>query len=356
MVRSALVGSWRKDSALYVNPRSPFSTATFLIRLALNSRTKPYARYSADLQALAAGSRQRLSQLEDAGLKVDINKAGFLYVYRNRANAEAVRTRYVNRGLTASPVVAREGLLELEPQLGPRAQAGFVLEDMWSLDPGELIDSLVDHLRGGGVDICEHHEVLELVERADSVTISTVKGEVNARQALVAAGVWSAELCERAGLPLEILAGKGYSFDVSFDRPLDRVIQFDDAHVVATPMGNRVRMAGTMEFDRDPTKLNRGRIESIIAAADGFVIGVDWAARQNEWVGPRPMTVDGMPYVGPVSASSRIFVAAGHNMHGLSLAPATAELVADLMAGSAGSPGVAFLPARAGSARSQRRR
>jgi len=121
-----------------------------------------------------------------------------------------------------------------------------------------------------------------------------------------------------------------------------RVLNFPGAHVIVTPMGERLRVAGTMEFDGTYDRFDRRRIEAIVRGVSPYFRGVEWAERSEEWVGPRPMTPDGLPYIGPLPGRSRVFVAAGHNMLGVTLAPATGKVVAGLVL--SGDPGIDLAP------------
>lgn len=345
ILRTVATG-WRPTSALHVSRRIPFATAVFLLRLALHAQPGRYARNADALQALAADGRDLFRRLDDAGVTLGANEKGFLYVYREAQRSRASRSRHLARGLTVGPALDAGALRELEPMLGPSARAGFLVEGLWSLDPSLLVDTLAAHLRARGVEIREHSEVVAVRETDEGVSMETPHGSVAAQHGVVAAGIWSVELCRALGTRLPLVAGKGYGFDIRPARPIERVIQFDEAHVVATPMGGRVRMAGTMEFDEDAERLNGGRVASLIAAVQGFVTGVDWSERTGEWVGPRPMTVDGMPYIGRLRDGGRVIVAAGHNMHGLSLGPATGELVAELVSDPRAPGAHPFSPVR----------
>ena len=54
----------------------------------------------------------------------------------------------------------------------------------------------------------------------------------------------------------------------------------------------------------------------------------------NRWAGLRPCAPDGLPYIGPVGpVASNAFIVTGHAMMGLSLAPVTGHLVAQLLGG-----------------------
>jgi D-amino-acid dehydrogenase len=164
---------------------------------------------------------------------------------------------------------------------------------------------------------------------------------------VIAAGIWSRQLVRGLGVDIDLVAGKGYSFSVAAEPPPSRLVHLGAAKVVLTPMGKRVRVAGTMEFERDPDRFRRRRVEAIVAAARPYLRHADWDGLQEEWVGPRPMTPDGLPLIGRVPGHSRVLLATGHNMLGLMLAPATGRLVAGLLTGDA-DPALssAFAPVR----------
>ncbi|QDO43707.1 FAD-binding oxidoreductase [Streptomyces sp. RLB3-17] len=113
----------------------------------------------------------------------------------------------------------------------------------------------------------------------------------------------------------------------------------------------KVRVAGTMECDRDPDRFRQSRVDAIVAAARPYPPGggADWEHREQEWMGPRPMTTDGLPpLIGPLPGRPGVVLAAGHNVLGLMLAPATGRLVTGLLTGKPDdslTPG--FAPGRA---------
>ncbi|AUH39087.1 NAD(P)/FAD-dependent oxidoreductase [Streptomyces sp. CMB-StM0423] len=123
---------------------------------------------------------------------------------------------------------------------------------------------------------------------------------------------------------------KGYSFAVPAEVLPRRLIHLGSAKSVLTPLGQQVRVAGTMEFDLDADRFRQHRVEAIVAAARPYLPAADWDRREQEWVGPRPMTPDGLPLIGALPGHPGVLLATGHNMLGLMLAPATGRLVADL--------------------------
>jgi glycine/D-amino acid oxidase-like deaminating enzyme len=83
-----------------------------------------------------------------------------------------------------------------------------------------------------------------------------------------------------------------------------------------------------MEFRRPDDALDPRRITAIVDAVRPYLDGVDLDDRQDEWVGSRPVTGDGLPLVGRTS-SPRVFVAGGHGMWGMVLGPVTGRLLAE---------------------------
>jgi D-amino-acid dehydrogenase len=86
-----------------------------------------------------------------------------------------------------------------------------------------------------------------------------------------------------------------------------------------------------MEFTGPDRPLDRRRVAAVVTAVHELLPEVDWAARTDEWVGPRPCTPDGLPLVGPTRAP-RVFVCGGHSMWGIALGPLTGRLLAELIA------------------------
>ena len=80
--------------------------------------------------------------------------------------------------------------------------------------------------------------------------------------------------------------------------PFTAPAYFPTARVAVTPQGDRVRLAGIMEFGSPDAAPRQQRIKSIVDSVRPFLEGVDWAARSDDWMGARPLTPDGLPLVG----------------------------------------------------------
>ncbi|MFC9673402.1 NAD(P)/FAD-dependent oxidoreductase [Streptomyces sp. NPDC056949] len=338
VITKALRGIHRPDSALHVHPRPTTELVRFLTGFARRANRGDHQRGAQALAGFAQDTFALFEELEQLGADGAARKDGYLFAFPSREDAGRAHASFAALGapLSADGVLDRAGMATTEPALSDAARAGFVVEDQWSVDPSRFVDGLTARLRDNGVHIVEGARVTSVDEVRGGVRVRTSAGTYGADRAVVAAGVWSQTLLRGLGVDPGLFPGKGYSFSVRSQQPLRRLVHLGTAHVVLTPLdetGERIRVAGTMEFEADADRYREARVRAIVAAARPYLKGADWAGREEEWVGARPLTRDGLPLIGAVPGTSRIVAAGGHNMLGLMLAPATGRAVAGLVTG-----------------------
>lgn len=334
-VSSAIGGMYRSDSALHIHPSLNADLIRFLSRFVLNARRERYRAGVRSLAELGSDALRRFDELRADGVDVEINKNGYLYVFESPESARRVHDLVRTGAATATPgpILTGSALIEREPCLAEGARAGFEIGREWTLDPARFVAALTAKLRESGVRIIEGARVHEVREIHGKTVIRSSIGEFKADRAVLTAGVWTGEITASTGVALNLFPGKGYSFSVKFEEPPSRLVKLEDARVAVTPMDGHVRIAGTMEFDRDHDRLNRARIAAISKAAEPYLRGVDWSRRHSEWVGARPMTPDGLPLIGRLPGHRGTYLATGHNMLGLALGPSTGARIAELLTG-----------------------
>jgi D-amino-acid dehydrogenase len=351
MIREALADLARPEAALHVHPTYAPRMAGFLRRFAAAATAERFARGLDAMAALAAGVTDAYDELAAAGIGTHAGTDGYLMLGASRSTAEddrAAIAAMAARGVCAAPGPLLEGddLRAVEPLLGDAAVAGFLAPGERWIDPSRFVDDLAAGCEAAGVEIRTDAGATRISSFDDGVEVEGAAGRVDADVAVVAAGAWTPALLAPLGVKLPIRPGKGYSFAIRPEPLPVRPMHLGGAHVMAAPMGDRLRIAGTMEFDGTMDRFHAGRIAAIVRAARPY-LRVDLDARTEEWVGPRPMTPDGLPYLGPVPGHDRVIVAAGHNMLGLTLAPVTGRAVARLLAtGDAGLDLAPFSPGR----------
>jgi D-amino-acid dehydrogenase len=128
--------------------------------------------------------------------------------------------------------------------------------------------------------------------------------------------------------------GKGYSIDVAPSRLPRLPSILAEARVAVTPMGDRLRLAGTMELSGPDLSISHRRVEAIHRAPKDYLALDLPPIPEQPWAGLRPCSPDGLPYLGPFARFPNLHAATGHAMLGIGLAPITGVLVAEAAAGS----------------------
>lgn len=215
-------------------------------------------------------------------------------------------------------------------QLTDRVRAVYALEGQRFIEPGPFVGALGDAVRARGGRIVTGATVTGLRAQAGRGVQVLVDGQdpVVADVAVLATGAWLPGLAKPLGVRTLVQAGRGYSFTVKTDVPVEQPIYLPSRRVACTPYQGRFRIAGTMEFRSPDEPFQPRRIDAILASVRDLFQGVDLDDRHDEWVGSRPVTPDGLPLVGATRAPG-VYVAGGHGMWGIVLGPATGRLLAE---------------------------
>jgi D-amino-acid dehydrogenase len=166
--------------------------------------------------------------------------------------------------------------------------------------------------------------------------VLTPQGEIVADEFVLAGGSWSPGMLAGLGVRLPMQAGKGYSLTLEQPRVLPtRPHIFTEARIAVTPMGRTLRFGGTMEISGINSTIRPERVQQIVESVPRYFpefTAADFAGIKP-WSGLRPVSPDGMPYVGRFARHSNLIAACGHAMLGVTLAPITGVLVADVVGG-----------------------
>jgi len=207
------------------------------------------------------------------------------------------------------------------------------------LSPARFMSALQTQLEKLGAQFIWDSDVLSFKTGKDrhvrTVEISGGK-EVEGDEFVLCGGSWSPQLAEKLQLNIPMQAGKGYSLTLPKPRQLPQICSIlTEARVAVTPMGDTLRVGGTMEIaglneDISPVRV-RGIIDSFCRYFPAFQPS-DFDSVQP-WRGLRPCSPDGLPYVGRTAKLDNLSIATGHSMMGLSLGPITGKLMAEILSG-----------------------
>jgi D-amino-acid dehydrogenase len=226
-------------------------------------------------------------------------------------------------------------LAALEPALKPGMAGGYLYQSDAHLRPDRLMSELQRVLLALGVEIRENCAANGFATSNSTATaLRTSAGDLAADAFVVATGAWTPQLNAALGCRVPIQPGKGYS--ITMPRPAlcpTYPLIFEEHRVAVTPFASGYRLGSTMEFGGYDETLNRSRLSLLTDAAKLYLRDPLAEPVQEEWWGWRPMTYDSVPVIDRAPVASNVLVAAGHNMLGLSMAPATGKLVTELLSG-----------------------
>lgn len=320
------------------------------------------------LSALLREAPQRHMQYAaEAGVPELVVQRGLLYLYPDRAafEAEALSWRLRRDNGVAWTELEGPPLRERVPDVDARYGLGIlVAAGAHCLDPGAYVSALVRQAQADGAQFVHARAQGFVVHRGRLLAVHTDQGEVACERAVVAAGIASAALVQQLGDRIPLASERGYH--VVWPNPpvhLALPVMPSDGKMAMTPTRGGLRVAGQVELATVTAPPDWRRAEllssfarqmfpglrgarsagSAAAACSADPIGLTLASTTpviasepaTRWLGHRPSTPDGLPVIGLSLTHPDIVLAFGHGHVGLAAAPATAELVADLMAGRA---------------------
>lgn len=306
-------------------------------RLFLNNmrRNAELATYSLEIMA---GLKNELS------LKYDKNKNGSIKVFRDQKAMDKVvaLSCYLDRHKIEYHVMDREGLLKTEPALsaiGEQLCGGIYFPGDESGDAYQFCHGLTEATKKAGGKFHFGRTVTKLVKEGGRISkVITDEGEFEADIFILSAGSYSSLLAGKVGVKIPVRPVKGYSLTVPVNGwcsgPKIPVVD-DGFHAAITPLGNRLRVAGTAEFAGYDTSLDGGRLENLYTLLNEIYPDLTPhfdREEVEEWAGLRPMSADGVPVIGKTNISN-LYLNTGHGHLGWSMMAGSGKLLSDIISG-----------------------
>lgn len=325
-----------KESPFYVKPRLSLELAYWGWLFCQHANQEHVDESRHLLCELNLESRrlfQELAREDDFGLQ----SRGLLMLCETQQalDEEAEVAKQANELGLRTKLLDPKAAALLDPGISMNIAGAIHFEDDCHLDPARFLASLRRKIEKMGGKILHECEIAEMTFHNGKVTeVSGSNGSFEAEHFVIAGGAWSPALLRQIKLRLPMQSGKGYSLTLPNPRQLPQLCSIlTEAKVAVTPMGNSLRFAGTMEIGGLGTEINPARVRGIVKAATRYF--PDFKITDFDgikpWVGLRPVSPDGMPYLGKAPGLENLVVATGHAMMGLSLAPVTGKLVTEIL-------------------------
>ncbi|MCX7659799.1 MAG: D-amino acid dehydrogenase [Caldimonas manganoxidans] len=331
----------KADAPLLVHPRPSWHQLSWFVQFMAS--IAHYRRHTIETVRLAIAAREPLyAWADEEGIEFDHRREGILHIYRDRAGFEHARrvSALLAAGGLQRRAVTPEEIRAIVPTLAGRYFGGWYTDSDTTGDIHKFTHGLAEAAQRRGVRGLYGWEVRRLQARDDGVhmRLAGPEGEQTLRfdGVVVCAGVASRALAAQLGDRVNVYPVKGYSITVNL---LDEASQAaaptvslldDETKIVTSRLGaDRLRVAGTAEFDGENRDIRADRIRPLVDWVQRCFPGVSTRS-VVPWAGLRPMMPDMMPRVGR-GRHPRVFYNTGHGHLGWTLSAATAQCVADLV-------------------------
>ncbi|MRH99279.1 FAD-dependent oxidoreductase [Kriegella sp. EG-1] len=299
-------------------------------------------------------SRELFEDIKSSGDLGDfqLERKGLLMLYKTEASYSHeidVANKAKSLGLDVAELNSSE-LQIIEPGIKIAAEGAIHYKCDGHMTPSEFMPKMLKFLKSSGVCIKTNEEVYDIsIENGLIKNISTSKDCYEVEEIVLAAGSWSGNLSKKLEIKLPIQAGKGYRINVNRNTGITMPAILMESNMAVTPMKGFTRFAGTMEFSGINNLVRKERVRAIANGAHSFYPEFEISEFEiaSAKTGMRPVTPDGLPYIGRSSKIKNLTFATGHAMMGWSLGPATGKLVTEIISDKKSSMSlVGFEPER----------
>ncbi|MDG2062968.1 MAG: FAD-dependent oxidoreductase [Flavobacteriaceae bacterium] len=227
-----------------------------------------------------------------------------------------------------------EEVLKKQPGTSMDIAGAFWYESDAHSTPELFMQNLITLLTESGVNFVLEQEVTNFKLKNSKIqSVVTTRQDLKADEVVVASGAWSELLLKQLEIQLSVQAGKGYRLNLNKSTGISLPAILLEAKVAVTPMQGFTRFGGTMELSGINHKINSKRVTAIAKAAKDYYpqVLIPQEELANVKCGLRPLSPDGLPFIGRHSKCNNLVLATGHSMMGWSLGPATGKLVTELI-------------------------
>ena len=326
------------SSPFYIKPRLNWSLMQWGYHFWKSSNAKTVKKNAPHLNDLLQLSRHLINDMrKDIGDVFSMEEKGCLMMCKQQKTLEHefhLADDAEKFGLKVERLNAQQ-VQALEPDVELRIAGAVLFKDDCHFHPGKMMLALKNYLITKGIQFQLNTTVTGFEKKFDKISaVITDKGRFDVEQIVVATGSWLPVVAKMMGIKLLLQPGKGYSYTYS---DVEKNIKYPailvDGRCAITPWGNQLRIGGTMELSGINNKVLIKRMQGIYDSAKNFYPGlkIDLPPEDKIWNGLRPVTPDGLPYIGKVANFSNVVIAGGHAMLGISQGTGTGKLVCEII-------------------------
>jgi len=340
MITQGMKWMFDSQSPFYVKPRLSSDLIKWGMQFYKHANQKHVEKAMPALRDLSLLSLELYQDFAKEDNSFFYDEKGLLMLFKTEKTAEEMHHEgkiAENLGLGVN-YLSKEEVSQLESGTKTDVIGGVHYTSDAHLYPQKFMQFIKEQLNKLGVEIYKNTAVTDFKISNNSVSeVITPKGNFTTDEVVLATGSWSPEIARKLQTSISLLPGKGYSFTLKEKNHKPSIPSIlCEGKVAVTPMANDIRFGGTMEITHNnDTKINQNRLQGIINSVNDFYpdLDIEMPKVKDTWYGFRPCTPSGMPIITKSKKITNLTFATGHAMMGLSLAPATGKVVAELISG-----------------------
>ncbi len=337
VMKKGLQWMFNPSSPLFIKPRLNSNFLKWTLAFNASCSNKNVHKGIPAIKEIAILGRDLYTDIKNnENFSFQLEKKGLLMLCQTEKMLEEeirVAETAIKEGLVAK-TLSKQELQELHPDTAVQAIGATWYECDAHTTPNTFMKEMKIHLEASGVRFHKNEKIENLsFNNGKIVTVGNSTHTYTADEYILTAGSWSNQLSKLLGINLLLEAGKGYR--INSDRNLGITIPaiLAEAKVAITPMDGFTRFAGTMEIAGINHRINQVRVEAIAKATQRYFPNIELTPEEKGKAacGLRPVTPDGLPYIGKSSKCDNLTIATGHAMMGWSMGSATGKLVSELI-------------------------
>jgi D-amino-acid dehydrogenase len=337
VMKKGLKWMFNSSSPLYIKPRLDSDFIKWTLAFNRSCNINHVNKAIPAIKGITLLSQELYEDIKrDEHFNFHLEKKGLLMLCQSeKMLEEEVKTAKLanSEGLDASEISLEE-LKQLEPGVDINVIGATYYKCDSHSTPHEFMNEMKTFLKEQGVNFILNEKVDDLVVSNGIISsVKTRNHELKADEFVLAAGSWSSLLSKKIGLKLLLQAGKGYRINTERPTGISIPAILAEAKAAVTPMHGFTRFAGTMEVAGINSEINPVRIEAIARAVSNYypALKITEDEKSQAASGLRPVSADGLPYIGKSSKCKNLTIATGHAMMGWSMATATGKLVSEIV-------------------------
>ncbi|MCC7379679.1 MAG: FAD-dependent oxidoreductase [Chitinophagaceae bacterium] len=339
VVSQGLKWMMSSTSPFYIKPRLNLQLVQWGYHFWKNCTLKKVQQNSKPLHEILQLSRRLIETMRDElGNVFEMQEKGCLMICKKQKTLDhefEMADEAEKFGLNIERL-NREAVQALEPNVEVDVAGAVLFKDDCHFDPSKLMRGLFTYLQNKKTVQFQLHTTVTGFEKMNGkiTSVITDKGKFDCDEVVLAPGSWMPELAKMMGIKLLLQPGKGYSYTYQhIENNLQYPAILVDGRCAISPWGAQLRIGGTMELSGINNKILVNRMRGIFDSAKDFYPGlqIDFPPEEKLWSGLRPVSPDGLPYIGRHPSVNNVVFAGGHAMLGLTLASGTGKLVKEIV-------------------------